>query len=137
MTINKICSLVSISWNIQFGTGETIKNMRIPIMVESVKRIQQGLYMQWGFQLSEVLTDGQFEPMRGDLAGMGILLNTVSAGEHVPEVEHYIRTVKERVHCTYNTLPFKRMPTLLVIEMLLSSILWLNSFHHMEECQRR
>jgi len=46
----------------------------------------------------------------------------------VPEVEHYIWTVKERVHCTYNILPFKQMPVLLVIEIVLSSILWLNSF---------
>ena len=34
--------------------------------------------------------DGQLEPLRGDLAGMGIHLNTVSADEHVPEIEQYI-----------------------------------------------
>jgi hypothetical protein len=72
--------------------------------------------------------DGQLEPMRGDLASVGVHLNTVSANEHVPEVERYIRTVKERVRSTYNTLPFKRMPALLVIEMVSSTILWLNSF---------
>ena len=39
--------------------------------------------------------DGQFEPLRGDLAGMGVCLNMVSNDEHVPEIEQYIRTVKE------------------------------------------
>jgi len=34
MTINKICFHVSVSWNIWFGTGEMIENMKIPTMVE-------------------------------------------------------------------------------------------------------
>jgi hypothetical protein len=72
--------------------------------------------------------DGQFECIRGDLAGMGIQLNVVSAGEHVPEIERYIRTVKERVQCIYNSLPFKRMPPLLILEMVKSSVQCLNNF---------
>ena len=39
--------------------------------------------------------DGQFEPLRGNLAKLGILLNTASNDEHVPEIERQIRTVKE------------------------------------------
>ena len=39
--------------------------------------------------------DGQFEPLHRDLAELGIYLNVVSANEHVPEIEHFIRTVKE------------------------------------------
>ena len=54
--------------------------------------------------------------------------NTVSAGEHVPEAERYIRTVKERVQSTYNTLPFQRMPALVIMEMVKTSIQWLNNF---------
>ena len=40
--------------------------------------------------------DGQFEPLRGNLAELGITLNTASNDEHVPEIERQIRTVKER-----------------------------------------
>jgi hypothetical protein len=75
-----------------------------------------------------MLMDGQFEPIRGDLADMQITLNTVSAGEHVPEIERYIRAVKERVRCIYNTLPFKRMPGKMIIEMVSHSVFWLNMF---------
>ena len=39
--------------------------------------------------------DGQFEPLLGDLAEMGLQLNTVSNDEHVPEIERQIRTLKE------------------------------------------
>ena len=128
MTVNQhICFFMSVSRNIQFGTGEHITNMAVPTLVKSVKQIQQ-LYMQRGFRITEVLMDGQFEPTRGDLAVMGILLNTVLADEHVPEVERYIRTIKERVRSVYNSLPFKRVPVLMITEMVALSVLWLNSF---------
>jgi hypothetical protein len=104
-----------------------IGGMKVPSLVGSVKRIQQ-LYMQQGFQITSALMDGQFECIRLELAGMGIHLNTVSAGEHVPEVERYIRTVKEWVRSIYNTHPFQRMPTLLIVEMVISCVQWLNNF---------
>jgi hypothetical protein len=49
-------------------------------------------------------------------------LNVVSADEHVPKIERYIRTVKKRTRCIYNTVPFKRMPTTMVIEMVRASV---------------
>jgi hypothetical protein len=75
-----------------------------------------------------MLMDGQFEPIRGDLADMQITLNTVLAGKHVPEIERYICTVKERVRCIYNSLPFKRMPGKMIIKMVSHSVFWLNVF---------
>ena len=38
--------------------------------------------------------DGQFEPLHRDLAEMGIQLHIVSNDEHVPEIKHQIRTLK-------------------------------------------
>jgi hypothetical protein len=32
-------------------------------------------------------------------------MNVVSNDEHVPEIERYIRTVKERTRCVYTMLP--------------------------------
>jgi hypothetical protein len=46
----------------------------------------------------------------------------------VPEVERYICMIKERTRCIYNTSPFTRMPTRIVIEMVYSSVFWLNMF---------
>ena len=84
--------------------------------------------MKRGFKISTLLMDRQFESIRGDLAEMQINLNTVSNDEHVPEVERYIRTIKERAHCVYNTLPFRRIPTRMIIEIVYHSVFWLNSF---------
>ena len=72
--------------------------------------------------------DGQFEPLRGNLAELGILLNTASNDEHVPEIERQIRTVKERTRSIYCTLPFNKMPRRLIIEMVYAANYWLNMF---------
>ena len=71
--------------------------------------------------------DGQFEHLRGDMSDLKVTLNTVANAEHVPDVERYIRTLKERTRCVYNTLPFTRLPKRMVIEMVYASAFWLNS----------
>ena len=72
--------------------------------------------------------DGQLEQLHGDLADMGIQLNTVSNDEHVPEIERQIRTLKERTRGIYCTLPFHKIPRCLIIEMLYVANYWLNMF---------
>jgi len=54
-------------------------------------------YQARGFRICNILADGGFECIRNSLADMGISLNVASRNEHVPEVERYIRTIKERV----------------------------------------
>lgn len=79
--------------------------------------------------MRHALMDGQFEPLCGDLAALGsILLNTTSNNKHVPKIEQYICTVKEHTCAIYNTLPFKRMPGQMIIEMVSLSVFWLNAF---------
>jgi hypothetical protein len=46
-----------------------------------------------GFRIRHGLMDGQFEPICGDLEVMGMMLNTASNNDHVPEIERYIWTV--------------------------------------------
>ena len=73
--------------------------------------------------------DGQFQPMENQITGLGITLNICSRAEHVSKIERNIRTVKERVRGVYNTLPFKKMPGRLIIELVKFCIFWLNAIH--------
>ena len=42
--------------------------------------------------------DGEFDGLRGDVAELGIMLNTASNDEHLTKkIERHIRTIKERV----------------------------------------
>jgi hypothetical protein len=59
---------------------------------------------------------------------MGITLNKCSRQEHVPVVEHRIRTLKEWCRCIHNTLPFKKFPPMLVVQMVSTCNFWLNSY---------
>jgi hypothetical protein len=72
--------------------------------------------------------DGEFVPLKHELASRGIVLNTTSANEHVPKIERQIRVIKERVRATRHTLPFKVLPLIMLIELVYSSIPWINAF---------
>lgn len=65
--------------------------------------------------------DNQYEPVRGILAEWGVELNIVAAHGHVPEIERFIRTVKDLTRATYNSLPFTP-PARIIIEMVRQSI---------------
>jgi len=74
--------------------------------------------------------DGQFENTQKHIEQMGIILNVTSHDKHVPEIERFIRTVKERVRAMVNTLPFEQYPNRLIVEKVYNAIFWLNCFPH-------
>jgi len=57
-------------------------------------------------------------------------MNICAANEHLPEIERYIWTVKERVRSVAMTLPLERYPPRLIVEMVFNCVFWLNSFPH-------
>jgi hypothetical protein len=129
MFVNRIPFFVTISRNIHFGTVEMIRARKKKVIEAALKHVFD-LYAKRGFKITHVHGDGKFEPLLGAIAGPGMSaeLNTVSWGVHVPDVERYIRTVKERTRCVYNTMLFSCMPARMIIEMVYNAIFWLNAF---------
>jgi hypothetical protein len=127
MFVNQIPFFITISRHIKFGTVEMIKSRSAATLIAAVKQVRSA-YVKRGFKVTHMLVDGEFETLRGDAAALGISLNVASRDEHVPEIERFIRTVKERTRCIYNTLKFKRMPPRIIIEMVYHSVFWLNMF---------
>ena len=125
MYVNQVAMLVSLSRDIKFAMIEAIPNNKTTTLVKGVKAILQ-IYRQTGFKLEVALMDGKFGHLRGELAGMGIMLNETSWDEHVGDIERFIRTIKERMPAIYNTLPFNKIPARLVVEMAKASMFWLN-----------
>jgi hypothetical protein len=123
MFVNRIPFFMTIARNIRFATSESLANQSSKAIMSCIKRIKQ-IYSQRGFRIMQLMMDGQFENLQGDLADMQIGLNTVSNDEHVPDIERHIRTMKERTRSMYNMLPFKQMPTRLTIEMVSASTFW-------------
>jgi hypothetical protein len=56
-----------------------------------------------------------------------VALNTTAAQEHVGEIERKIRVIKERTRGMCNTLPYKKLPKMMVIELLHFCVMWMNS----------
>jgi hypothetical protein len=89
MKVNKMPFLVTISRAIKFGTVAWLKNAKAATILENIK-IVQNTYIKRGFLLEIVEADGQFEPIQGELAALGITLNKCSREEHVPVAERRI-----------------------------------------------
>jgi hypothetical protein len=127
MKVNKMPFLVSISRAIKFGTVAWLKNARADTLMTNIKEVHN-VYIKRGFLLEIIEVDGQFEPLRGELAALGITLNKCSREEHVPVAERRIRTLKERCRSICNTLPFKKLPGMLVVQMVSTCNFWLNIY---------
>jgi hypothetical protein len=95
--------------------------------MHEVKQVH-AIYQQCGFCVTHLLMDGQFDSLKSELSNFQVTLNIVSNIEHVPEIEQYIRTLKERTRCIYNTLPFVHIPARIIFELVYTSSFWLNSF---------
>jgi len=57
-----------------------------------------------------------------------LAINTMAAKEHIPELKRKTRLIKEQGRGILNTLPFKKMPRLMLIELVYHVVLWLNTF---------
>jgi len=127
MYVNNIPFLTSISRHLRFGTVEWLKDLKKNTIVTEIKRLTN-IYKERNFTVKLILADGQFENISNDVLGLGISMNITGRDEHVPEVERYIRTLKERIRGVYNTLPFKTMPRNMMVELVKYANFWLNSF---------
>ena len=83
------------------------------------------LYKKRGFVVQTCLADNEFEILRSSLLNLGVRLNICAPGEHVPEVERKIRTIKERVRAEITTLPFSKIPPIITVICL---VMWVNFF---------
>ena len=82
------------------------------------------LYQHQGFKVTTILADPEFEP----LCPWFPMLTMCGAAVHVPDIERYIRTVKDRAQSTYHMLPFCHIPHIVLIHLIKNAVFWLNSF---------
>ena len=127
MFVNRIAFIVTISRCIKFTTCEMIKDLKSQTICTAIKHVIN-IYRARGFEVSYIMMDCQFDPLRADIEGIGVNVNTTSRNEHVPEVERHIRTIKERARSVFNILPFQRMPDRMIVELIYYCTFWLNSF---------
>ena len=87
-------------------------------------------YIQRNFRITVLHVDGEFAPLQPLIKSIpgGPQVNITSADEHVPDIERRIRVVKERTRAVRHSLPYQRIPVLLMIHMVLNCVKLLNYF---------
>ena len=62
------------------------------------------------------------------MANLGTSLGFKSDKEHIPEIERFNLTIKERVQSERSATPFKKKSILMIFHSVATAIFWLNDF---------
>jgi hypothetical protein len=110
------------------GTVENLSNQQVTTVSTALGHVIQ-LYHWWGFHVTTVLANPEFKALQ--LAFGNVTFNLCAQDEHVPEIKHYIHTVKDQACSGYNLLPFEYILRLImVIQLVANAVFWLNAFPH-------
>ena len=123
MFVNKLPFLVTSSRNIHFSTVESLPNRQVGTVATCFKKVIR-LYHHHGFHITSITCNPEFEALQPSFP----MLNCCAADKHMPEIERYIRTLKDHTQSAYNVLPFKNLRQLILIHLLKNCTLWLNAF---------
>ena len=83
-------------------------------------------YTSRGFEVVDAHADKEFNCLHGSLGNVS--LEICGPDEHVPEVEHSIRTMKETMRVTAHGLPYCRLPKIMIVELVAMATRCLNGF---------
>ena len=117
--------LTTISRNLRFRTVALLLTRSKSSILKELSLVIQ-LYRSRGFSIPDIHCDNEFACLANDLSP--IQLNITTKDDHVGEVERSIRTIKERIRTTIHGLPFRRIPQLMLKELVFASVKWLNLF---------
>ena len=117
--------LHTISRNIGYRTSHPVLDRTRGTIVKHLQH-DIDVYTTRGLNICDVHGDNEFECARHSL--LPVALDIVPADCHVSEVERSNRTIKERLRACAHGLPFKRLPKLLVTQMMRHVLQSLNNF---------
>jgi hypothetical protein len=115
MFVNGLPFLVTSLRGLSLVTIKHLPSRTAKRLAQTLERAFR-IYTTAGFVVQTAMMDVEFEKLRTLLPHMA--LNTTAAREHVGEIERKIRVVKERARGTFNTLPYKKLPKMMLVELL-------------------
>ena len=72
-------------------------------------------YNKGGFVIKTIYCNGEYRAMMNKVSDdVDIVMNYTNASNHVPEVERTNRTIKERIRTTFQRLPYKVIPRIMI-----------------------
>lgn len=125
MFVNQVPFLVSSSRHINLTTIEFIPRCSASKLGFLLQRIMT-VYARAGFTVQTILMDNEFSKVTDHTPN--VLINTTAASEHVGDIERRIRVIKERCRGILCTLPYARLPQIMLVHLLHHVVMWLNNF---------
>jgi hypothetical protein len=127
--VNGQIFFMTYSRKICFTTVTHLVNHMVNGVWAAMHQIYQ-MYMLRGFHIVEIAGDGEFVWIADQVASLPTnpTLDLAAANEHVSLIERNIRFLKEKVRSLRHSLPFERIPALMLIRMVLHTIPFMNSF---------
>ena len=86
----------------------------------------QSYYVR-GFTAVEILVNIQFAGLEDQFENVNV--NMVSCDEHVTNIKRFIHVLKERCWYCFSIVPFRKIPQVMIIELLMTVQFYLNAFH--------
>jgi hypothetical protein len=125
MFVDGLGFMITASRKIKFTTSEYVPKQKKTVIVNSLKKVID-IYTQQYLTIKTALMDPKFECLHDDIRGVS--LNTMTAIEHVPDIERHIRVLKKRARAIRSTPPFEKIPNRMVVELVNFVVLWLKAF---------
>ena len=125
--VNKVPFFHTLSDHLKFTTVAHLPNRKIVSVIKAFDQTN-AIYTGRGFKIKTVFADPEFTPAKFELLDREVALDVAQAGAHIPRIERNTKFVKERVRATRHTLPFKRIPLVMLVELVFCCVLWINAF---------
>ena len=115
----------SISRKTHFRTVEFLLFENQTTLTECLQKIVR-IYSARGFKVEYVCGNQQFQCLEEEFRP--IHFNITALGEHVPEVERSIQTIKSDIRTLYHSMPYESLPPLIIKEMVENQVAMRNRF---------
>jgi hypothetical protein len=127
--VNKIPFFLTLSRKTCFTAVSHLANRKVETIFKAFEETRK-FYLHRGFKITTVHADGEFAPPKALTQAMpgGPRVNLASSSDDVPEIERRIRVAKERCRSARHSLPFNKIPKLMVIYVVFLSLKPLDHF---------
>ena len=86
-------------------------------------------YSKGRFVIKTIYCDGEYRAMMNKVSdNLDVVMNYTNASNQVPEVEQNNGTIKERIRATFQRLPYKAIPRIMIQYLAMVSSMQLNFF---------
>ncbi len=105
-------------------------NHKVSKVWAAMHKIYQ-MYMLRGFHIVKIAGDKEFAWIVDQVAFLPTtpILNLAAASKHVGLVKQNISFLKEKTRSMRHSLPFERIPALMLVSMVLCTMKFMNIFH--------